>query len=51
MIKMVNIYLILSCLKGSLRAVRALFVVHLESSDGEKLRFQTGQIFENFLTL
>ena len=49
--KMVNVYLILSCLKGSLRAVRALYVVHLESSDGEKLRFQTGQIFENFLTL
>ena len=48
---MVSIYLILSCLKGSLHAVRALFVVHLESSDGEKLRFQTGQIFEIILTL
>lgn len=50
MAKLARMHLTLSCLKVNLGVVSGLFMPELDSSDGEKLRFQNVQIFENSLT-
>lgn len=50
MAKLASMHLILSCVKMSLGVVSGLSMPELESSDGEKLRFQNVQVFEISLT-